>query len=74
MSDPVRAREDARAPAILTVTLAEAARLSGLSQATLRRRAAEGRLTLRRVGGRTLVLYESLVRLLGAEADAERAT
>jgi predicted site-specific integrase-resolvase len=69
MSDPVRAREGARAPAILTVTLAEAARLSGLSQATLRRRAAEGRLTLRRVGGRTLVLYESLARLLGVEAE-----
>ena len=72
MSDPVRAREDARAPAIITITLAEASRLSGLSQATLRRRAAEGRLTLRKVGGRTLVLYESLARLLGAEADAER--
>ena len=72
MTYPVRAREDARAPAIITVTLAEASRLSGLSQATLRRRAAEGRLTLRKVGGRTLVLYESLARLLGAEADAER--
>ena len=70
MSDPVRAREDARAP--ITVTLQEAARLTGLSQATLRRRAAEGRLTLRKVGGRTLVLYESLVRLLGAEAEGER--
>ena len=72
MTYPVRAREDARAPAIITITLAEASRLSGLSQATLRRRAAEGRLTLRKVGGRTLVLYESLARLLGAEADAER--
>ena len=72
MSDPVRAREDARALAPIAVTLGEAARLSGLSQATLRRRAAEGRLTLRKVGGRTLVLYESLARLLGAEADAER--
>jgi len=70
MSDPVRAREDARAP--ITVTLQEGARLSGLSQATLRRRAAEGRLTLRKVGGRTLVLYESLARLLGAEAEGER--
>ena len=67
MSDPVRAREDARAP--ITVTLQEAARLTGLSQATLRRRAAEGRLTLRRVGGRTLVIYESLARLLGADTE-----
>jgi len=73
MTDPVNTRADARAPSLLTVTLAEAARISGLSPATLRRRAAEGRLTLRRVGGRTLVVYESLVRLLGVEADAERA-
>ena len=72
MTYPVRAREDARALAPIAVTLGEAARLSGLSQATLRRRAAEGRLTLRRVGGRCLVLYESLVRLLGAEAEGER--
>jgi len=73
MMEPGHARECVRAPAVLTITLGEAARLSGLSQATLRRRAAEGRLTLRRVGGRTLVLYESLVRLLGVEAEDGRA-
>jgi hypothetical protein len=73
MPERVNTRADARAPALLTITLAEASRISGLSQATLRRRAAEGRLTLRRVGGRTLVLYESLARLLGVEAGGERA-
>jgi excisionase family DNA binding protein len=52
----------------LAYTLEDAARVSGLSQPTLRRRAAEGRLTLVKVGGRTLVHADSLKRLLGLEA------
>jgi hypothetical protein len=49
-----------------TFTLPGAAALSGLSVATLRRRAKEGSLRLVRVGSRTLVAGDSLRRLLGA--------
>jgi hypothetical protein len=51
----------------LSYTLADAARLSGLSVSTLRRRAADGALKLFRVGGRTLADGSSLRRMLGAE-------
>ena len=51
----------------ITITLRDAAALSGLSTATLRRRAREGALETRRVGGRRLVVAASLRRLLGAE-------
>jgi excisionase family DNA binding protein len=51
-------------PDALAYGLHDAARLSGLSRATLRRRAAEGRLKLVRVGGRTLIPADSLKRLL----------
>ncbi len=49
----------------LTYTLPDARRLSGLSIATLRRRAADGMLRLIKVGSRTLVDGASLRRLLG---------
>jgi excisionase family DNA binding protein len=52
-----------------TFTLADAARMSGLSQATLRRRAAEGELRLVRVGRRTLVDAASLRRMLSVMAS-----
>jgi hypothetical protein len=52
----------------LTFTLRQAAALSGLSPATLRRRARDGSLLLVKVGGRTLVNGASLRRMLGAEA------
>jgi hypothetical protein len=52
----------------LTFTLPRASTLSGLSVATLRRRAKEGSLRLVRVGSRTLVAGDSLRRLLGAES------
>lgn len=55
-------------PNAISYTLADAARLSGLSQPTLRRRAAEGKLRLFRVGGRSLVNGDSLRALLGGEA------
>jgi excisionase family DNA binding protein len=51
-------------PGALAYSLNDAAQLSGLSRATLRRRAAEGALRLVRVGGRTLVPADSLKRLL----------
>jgi hypothetical protein len=54
-------------PHALSYTLPDAAALSGLHPATLRRRAKEGALRLFRVGGRTLVDGASLRRLLGAE-------
>jgi hypothetical protein len=56
-------------PDALTFTLADAARMSGLSQATLRRRACEGALRLVRVGGRTLVDGASLRRMLSVVAS-----
>jgi hypothetical protein len=49
----------------LTYTLQVASSISCLSEDTLRRRAKEGRLQLRKVGGRTLVDAASLHRLLG---------
>jgi hypothetical protein len=49
----------------LTFTLPDASTLSGLSVATLRRRAADGALRLVRVGSRTLVHGDSLRALLG---------
>ena len=51
--------------AALTYTLADAARISGLSRATLYRHEKAGRLRLVKVGGRTLVSGGSLRRLLG---------
>ena len=54
-------------PGALAYTLPDASRISSLSVATLRRRAAEGQLRLFRVGGRTLVDGATLRRLLGTE-------
>lgn len=51
----------------ITYTLQDAARLSGLSVPTLRRRAAAGELRLLRSGGRRLADGASLRRMLGAE-------
>jgi len=51
----------------ITYTLQDAARLSGLSIATLRRRGALGELRLFRSGGRRLADGASLRRMLGAE-------
>jgi hypothetical protein len=52
----------------LTYTFSGARAMSGLSEATLRRRAREGSLRLVRVGSRTLVVGDSLRRLLGTES------
>ena len=48
----------------LTMTLSNAAAISGLSITTLRRHAANGNLRLIKLGGRTLVESASLRRLL----------
>lgn len=56
-----------REPAVLSYTLTEAARITGLSIATLRRHAKASRLRFFKVGGRTLVCAASLRALLGAE-------
>jgi len=48
----------------LTMTLSNAAAISGLSITTLRRHAANGNLRLIKLGGRTLVDSASLRRLL----------
>ncbi len=73
-ASPAARRADARtplrhahrpAPEPLAMTLKDAALASGLSPATLRRRAREGRLRLFRVGGRCLVDATSLRALLG---------
>ena len=52
----------------LTFTLPDAAALSGLSVATLRRREKEGALRFVRVGSRTLVNGDSFRRMLGEAA------
>lgn len=64
-----RKLEDRRAPLpdAITYTLHDAARISGLSPATLRRRAADGLLSTHRVGGRRLVNGASLRELLTPE-------
>lgn len=49
----------------ITFTLPDASALSGLSVATLRRRAKDGSLRLVRVGSRTLVNGDSFRRMLG---------
>jgi hypothetical protein len=50
----------------LSFTLSQAAQISGLSTATLRRRGAEGKLRLFRCGGRRMVDGDSLRRMVGA--------
>ena len=50
----------------LTVSIGEAARLTGLSAATLRRRNKDGTLPMVRVGGRRLVRLVDLRRLVEA--------
>jgi hypothetical protein len=60
-----RSARPAPPPDALAYGLEDAARISGLSRSSLRRRAAEGRLKLVKIGGRTLVPADSLKRLLG---------
>lgn len=62
------AERPAPLPNALSYDLHDAARISGLSRATLYRHAAAARLRLVKVGGRTLVCAASLRALVGAEA------
>ncbi|MCA3382616.1 MAG: hypothetical protein INF65_13165 [Roseomonas sp.] len=64
-------RENAPPPMVgaLSFTLSQAARISGLSTATLRRRGAEGKLRLFRCGGRRMVDGDSLRRMVGVGAS-----
>lgn len=55
-------------PAPISVTLQDAVPMTGLSIATLYRRAQDGTLPLRKVGGRTLVLVKDLEALITGEA------
>lgn len=68
LNAPARRERREPSPSAITYTLPDAARLSGLSPATLRRRAKEGHLRLVRVGRRTLADGSSLRRLLGVES------
>jgi excisionase family DNA binding protein len=52
----------------IAVGLNEAAKLSGLGRTTLYRFARNGKLPLRRCGGRTLVLVDDLRKLIETEA------
>jgi excisionase family DNA binding protein len=53
----------------ITVTIAEARRLSGLSNTTVYKLIGEGRLRTVKVGTRTLVVYATLRTLLTPTAD-----
>jgi hypothetical protein len=57
----------------LTVTLPTAEMMSGLSRWTLRRRAIDGTLETVLVGGRRLVVVESLKKLLGVDEGKVKA-
>lgn len=51
----------------LTVSIAKAAEMTGLSTRTIQRRIADGDLTVHRVGGRSLVPMDALRRFVGLE-------
>lgn len=55
----------------LTVSVAEAKRLSGLGTTTLYYMMGDGRLDRRKIGGRTLITYASLKKLLGFNDEAQ---
>lgn len=54
-------------PEAFSFSLKDAARLSGVSVPTLRRREREGHFTFHKLGGRTLIRRADLLRLCGAE-------
>lgn len=58
--------QDATSP--ITVTVQKAVELSGLSTPTIYRRISDNSLEAVRVGGRTLIKYRSLRRMLGEAA------
>jgi hypothetical protein len=66
-SNSTKRRERAPWPEAFAFGLRDAARLAGLSVATLRRREREGLFAFHRIGGRTLIRRADLLRLCGAE-------
>jgi hypothetical protein len=64
-----RRERPAPLPSAFAYGLRDAAKLSGLSIATLRRREAEGLFAFHRVAGRTLVRRSDLLRLCGVEGE-----
>ena len=62
-------RERAPLPAAFAFGLRDAAKLSSMSIATLRRRERDGAFKFHRVGGRTLIRRADLLRLCGAEGE-----
>jgi hypothetical protein len=70
-SDIIKRRErSAPLPSAFSFSLTDAARLSGLSVATLRRRERDGLFRFHHVGGRTLIRRADLLRLCGAADEA----
>jgi excisionase family DNA binding protein len=53
----------------LSVTVREAQRLTGLGQSKLYELMADGSLTRRKVGSRTLIVFRSLKQLLALESE-----
>lgn len=64
-----RRERPAPMPQAFAFGLRDAARLAGLSVATLRRREREGLFSFHKIGGRTLVRRGDLLRLTGAEGE-----
>jgi hypothetical protein len=60
-------RERAPLPAAFAFGLRDAAKLSSMSIATLRRREREGLFSFHKIGGRTLIRRADLLRLTGAD-------
>jgi excisionase family DNA binding protein len=54
----------------LTVTVREAQRLTGLGCSTLYKLMAAGTLTRRKIGSRTLIVFQSLKQLLALESES----
>ncbi len=67
-----RRERSAPLPSAFTFSLTDAARLSGLSVATLRRRERDGLFAFHHIGGRTLIRRADLLRLCGAADEAGR--
>ncbi len=65
-------RERAPLPEAFAFGLRDAAKLSGLSVATLRRRERDGMFAFHHIGGRTLIRRADLLRLCGAAEGANQ--
>ncbi|MFO0292327.1 MAG: helix-turn-helix domain-containing protein [Rhodospirillales bacterium] len=66
----LRRERSAPLPTAFAFSLRDAAKLSGLSVATLRRREADGLFRFHHIGGRTLIRRADLLRLCGAADEA----